>query len=368
LTGNLGREGTGLNPLRGQNNVQGACDMGALPDVLPGYQKVSDDASRRKFAKAWGCELPVRPGLTLTEMMNGACNGEVRAMFIMGENPMVSDANSNHIRKALENLDFLVCQDIFLTETGQLADVVFPATSFAEKEGHYTNTERRVLPVRPIVAPPGQAKEDWAVVQMLANAMGAGWNYRLAKDILAEINLLTPQYGGITHQRIEKGERLQWPCPTVEHKGTKFLHKGEFTRGKGLFSVIEHRGARELPDEAYPFVLMTGRILYHYHTGTMTRKTKVLPLYVKEAYVEISPEDVRALGVVNGEMVKVSSVRGEIEIAVKETDRVRKGDVFIPFHFAEAAANVLTNDAVDPVAKIPELKVCAVRIEKIAAV
>ena len=368
LTGNIGRESTGLNPLRGQNNVQGACDMGALPDVFPGYQKVSDEASRRKFAEAWGVDLPVRPGLTLTEMMSGACSGAVKAMFIMGENPMVSDPNSNHIRKSLENLEFLVCQDIFLTETGQLAEVVFPATSFAEKEGHYTNTERRVLPVKPIVSPPGAARDDWAIVQALANAMGAGWDYHAAKDILSEINALTPQYGGITHQRIEKGERLQWPCPTVDHKGTKFLHKEAFARGRGLFSVIEHRGARELPDEAYPFVLMTGRILYHYHTGTMTRKTKMLPLYVNEAYVEISPEDAKSLGVANGEKVKLSSVRGEIEIAVKETDRVRMGDVFIPFHFAEAAANVLTNDVVDPVAKIPELKVCAVRIEKIAAV
>lgn len=365
LTGNIGRESTGINPLRGQNNVQGACDMGALPNVFPGYQKVDDELSRQKFEKAWGTELTDTPGLTLTEMMSGACDGRIKAMFIMGENPMVSDPNSNHIRTALEHLDFLVCQDIFLTETGELADVIFPATSFAEKSGHFTNTERRVLPIRPIVPAPGQAKDDWVIVQMLARAMGADWNYSSFKEILVEINLLTPQYGGITSQRIEQGERLQWPCPTIDHQGTKYLHKDQFVRGRGLFSAIDHHAAKELTDAAYPFVLMTGRILYHYHTCTMTRKTKVLPQYVNEAYVEMNPEDVTLLGVKNGEKVKVSSRRGEIEIAIMETDRVRKGDVFIPFHFAEAAANVLTIDAVDPVAKTPEFKVCAVKVKRL---
>ncbi|GFO56937.1 formate dehydrogenase subunit alpha [Geomonas sp. Red276] len=364
LTGNIGRESTGLNPLRGQNNVQGACDMGALPDVFPGYQKVADPAVRQKFAGAWKVELSERPGMTLTEIMRGASAGTVKGLYIMGENPVISDPNSNHIRQALERIDFLVCQDIFMTETAQLADVVFPAASFAEKEGNFTNTERRVLPVRRVVDAPGEAKEDWAILQMLARAMGASWEYRSASDILGEINRLTPLYGGITPLRIEKGEVLQWPCPTPDHPGTKFLHHERFTRGKGLFSAVEYRGARELPDAAYPFALMTGRILYHYHTGSMTRKTKVLPQYVKGGYVEMASGDLQELGVENGDFVKVSSVRGEIRIAVKETDRVRKGEVFIPFHFAEAAANVLTNDAIDPVAKIPELKICAVRIEK----
>ncbi|MCM0083840.1 formate dehydrogenase subunit alpha [Geomonas sp. Red32] len=364
LTGNIGRESTGLNPLRGQNNVQGACDMGALPDVFTGYQKVADPAVRQKFAQAWQVELSPRTGMTLTEIMRGASGGEVKGLYIMGENPVISDPNSNHIREALESLDFLVCQDIFMTETAQLADVVFPAASFAEKDGNFTNTERRVLPVRRVVDAPGEAKEDWAILQRLARAMGAGWEYRSADDILEEINLLTPLYGGITPERIANGEVLQWPCPAPEHPGTKFLHHERFTRGKGLFSAVEYKGARELPDAAYPFALMTGRILYHYHTGSMTRKTKVLPQYVRGAYVEMAFEDLGELGVENGDFVKVSSVRGEIRIAVKVTDRVRKGEVFIPFHFAEAAANVLTNDAIDPVAKIPELKICAVRIEK----
>jgi predicted molibdopterin-dependent oxidoreductase YjgC len=364
LTGNIGRESTGINPLRGQNNVQGACDMGALPDVFPGYQKVNDENARKKFEDAWGADLSGEVGLTLTEMMTAACAGKIKAMYIMGENPLVSDPNTNHIKKALENLDFLICQDIFLTETGELADVIFPAVSFAEKGGHFTNTERRVLPITPIVPAPGEAREDWVIVQQLAKAMGADWSYQSSKEILEEINALTPQYGGITYQRIQAGERLQWPCPTADHNGTKYLHKDRFVRGKGLFSAVNHMAAKELPDMDYPFVLMTGRTLYHYHTGTMTRKTKVLPRYVRDAYVEMSPEDIEALGIANGEMVKISSRRGEIEIIVKETDLVRKGDVFIPFHFVEAAANVLTNDVVDPVAKIPELNVCAVKIEK----
>ena len=364
LTGNIGRESTGINPLRGQNNVQGSCDMGALPDVFPGYQKVNDENARKKFEEAWGTDLSREAGLTLTEMMTGACTGKIKAMYIMGENPLISDPNTNHIRKALESLDFLVCQDIFLTETGEMADVVLPAVSFAEKGGHFTNTERRVLPITPIVSAPGEARVDWVIIQQLARAMGADWKYQSGEEILAEINALTPQYAGITHQRIQAGERLQWPCPSVDHTGTTYLHKDQFTRGKGLFSAVEHIDAKELPDGQYPFVLMTGRTLYHYHTGTMTRKTKVLPRYVRDAYVEMCPEDIKALGIANGEIVKISSRRGEIEIIVKETDLVRKGDIFIPFHFVEAAANVLTNDVVDPVAKIPELNVCAVKIEK----
>jgi formate dehydrogenase alpha subunit len=365
LTGHIGRESTGVNPLRGQNNVQGACDMGALPNVYPGYQKVAEEKSRLKFEKAWGTKLDPNPGLTITEIMSGAHDGSIKGMYIMGENPMVSDPNLNHVKAALETVDFLVVQDMFLTETAAMADVVFPATSFAEKDGNYTNTERRVLPIHQAVTPRGESRDDWAILQDIANVMGAGWNYGGIKDIIDEINFLTPQYGGITYKRIKKGERLQWPCPTVDHPGTRYLHKDGFIRGKGLFSAIDHLDPAEMPCDEYPTVMSTGRMLFHYHTGSMTRRTKALPKYCKDAYVEMCTEDCEALGVTHGEMVRVSSRRGTIDIAVKETDKVVPGNIFIPFHFAEAAANMLTNDVVDPIAKIPELKVCAVKIEKI---
>jgi len=365
ITGNIGRESTGVNPLRGQNNVQGACDMGALPNVYPGYQKVIEEASRKKFEKAWGVKLSGELGLTITEIMDAVHNGKVKGLYIMGENPMISDPNLNHVREALENVEFLVCQDIFMTETSEMADVVFPAASFAEKDGNFTNTERRILPINPLVAQIGESRPDWQIVQDIACAMGSDWCYDSVEDILDEINEVTPQYGGITWKRIQKGERLQWPCPGEDHPGTKFLHKDRFVRGKGLFSAVEHIDPQEMTDEEYPVIMSTGRILYHYHTATMTRKTKVLPEYVPDAYVEMCTEDIEKLGVKHGEKVRVSSRRGSIEIAVRETEKVMPGNIFIPFHFAEAPANMLTNDAVDPVAKIPELKVCAVKIEKI---
>ena len=366
ITGNIGRESTGVNPLRGQNNVQGACDMGALPNVYPGYQKVVDEVSQKKFEKAWNTKLSPKVGLTIIEIMNAACKGGLKALYIMGENPMVSDPNINHVKDALESLDFLICQDIFLTETTQFADVVFPASSFMEKNGNFTNTERRVMPITKIIDSPGEAKDDWQIIQSLAQGMGVFWEYNSIKDIIDEINKVTPLYGGITFERIQNGERLQWPCPTVTHPGTKFLHEGKFARGKGLFSAVEHTPSAELADKKYPFVLMTGRILYHYHTCTMTRKTKSLPKYVKDAYVEMSSADIKDLGIKDGDMVRVTSRRGTIETKVADTGiKLRKGDIFIPFHFAEAAANKLTNDVLDPIAKIPELKVCACKIEKI---
>ncbi len=365
ITGNIGVENSGVNPLRGQNNVQGACDMGALPNVYPGYQAVVLPASHAKFEKAWNAKLSPNLGLTIVEIMNAAYKGDIKALYVMGENPMVSDPNINHVEKAIKNLDFFICQDIFLTETAKLADVVFPATSFAEKDGNFTNTERRILPIKTIVDAPGEARDDWRIIQGLAQGMGRFWNYASIKDIIDEINQVTPQYGGITFERIQNGERLQWPCPTPTHEGTKYLHKGNFARGKGLFSAVDHTPAAELADKEYPFVMMTGRILHHYHTGTMTRKTKSLPQYVKDGYIEMSSADVKELGVKDGEKVRVSSRRGTIETRVVDTGtKLRKGDVFIPFHFAEAAANRLTNDVIDPVAKIPELKVCACKIEK----
>lgn len=365
VTGQIGRESTGVNPLRGQNNVQGACDMGALPNVYPGYQAVTDELLRKKFEAAWGVSLSPKVGLTVTEMTHGACKGDLKAMILMGENPMVSDPNINHVKESLKNLQFMVCLDIFMTETSALADVIFPAASFAEKDGTFVNTERRVLPINPLIPPVGESKADWETIQLIAQALGAKWSYTGTADILKEINTLVPQYGGITPERLKNGELLQWPCPTADHPGTPFLHKDKFARGKGLFSAIDHIDSKELPDADYPFVLITGRILAHYHTGTMTRKTKILPEYVKDAYIEMSPEDTQALHAGHGDWVRVTSRRGTIELAIKETNKVPKGSVFIPFHFAEAAANMLTNDVVDPIAKIPELKVCAVKIEKV---
>jgi formate dehydrogenase alpha subunit len=365
LTGNIGRESTGVNPLRGQNNVQGACDMGALPNVYSGYQQVSDPINREKFEKAWQTKLSAKPGITLTEMFDQVITGKIKALYFMGENPMMSDANITHVQKGLEAAEFLVCQDIFPTETTAFADVILPSASFAEKDGTFTNTERRVLPVRKIIEPIGDAKPDWWIIQELAKRMGYDMNYTSAKDILAEINALTPSYAGITAQRLAHGEKLQWPCPNTDHPGTKFLHEGKFTKGKGTFFAIEYIPSKELPDTEYPFVLSTGRILYHYHTATMTRKTAALPKYSESAFVEMNSYDAKQLGVAASDMVRVTTRRGSIKLKIAITDRVHTGNVFIPFHFVEAAANLLTNDALDPIAKIPEYKVCACRIEKI---
>ena len=366
ITGHIGRESTGVNPLRGQGNVQGACDMGALPNLFPGYQKVDDPAIRTKFETAWNrSNLPDKVGLTVTEILRDAHSGKIKGLYIMGENPMLSDPDLNHVKESLGNLDFLVVQDIFLTETALLADVVLPAAAFVEKNGTYTNTERRVLPMVKILNAPGEAREDAMIIQSLANALGQNWNYKNAADILREINALTPQYGGITVERLAAGEKLQWPCPNPEHPGTKFLHKdGKFARGKGLFVALEHVPTKELPDQEYPFVLSTGRNLFRYHTDTMSGRTVALPPYAPDAYVEMCDSDCATLGIAHGEKVRVSSRRGSIEIGVRLSDRVAKGSVFIPFHYKEAAANILTNPVIDPIAKIPEFKACAVRIEK----
>jgi formate dehydrogenase major subunit len=364
LTGNVGRESTGVNPLRGQNNVQGACDMGGLPNVFSGYQNVTDPAAREKFEKAWNAKLHDKPGLTVVEMMHGALEGKVKALYIMGENPMVSDPNLTHVKEALEKLDFLVVQDLFLTETAQLADVVLPAASFAEMQGTFTNTERRVLWVEKALEAPGQARVDWEILREVAKRMGYPMAYGSVKDIVAEINALTPSYAGITWDRLMNGERLQWPCPTPQHPGTKYLHREKFTRGLGKFFALEYIPPAELPDSKYPFMLSTGRTLYHYHTGSRTRRTNALPVYVPGPYMEMNPGDMERMKIGPEEQVKVSSRRGAIEIKATPSERVVAGSVFIPFHFAEAAANMLTNEALDPTSKIPELKVAACRIEK----
>ncbi len=364
LTGNIGKPSSGVNPLRGQNNVQGACDLGALPNVCSGYQKVTDPATREKFEKAWGTTIQPEPGLTVVEMMHAATAGSIKGLVIMGENPMISDPNLNHVEQALKSLDFLVVQDIFLTETAQLADVVLPAASFAETQGTFTNTERRVLLVNKAIEPPGQARPDWEILCNLATQMGYPMAYANPAEIMDEIAAVTPIYGGIHHHRL-RPEGLQWPCPNDDHPGTQFLHRDTFSRGVGRFHPVDYIPAAELPDEEYPFVLSTGRILYHYHTGSMSRRAPALNAYVNDGYAEIHPKDVARLNLSDGESVRVRTRRGEIATKVKATERVAEGSVFIPFHFAEGPANRLTNDALDPKAKIPELKVAACQIEKI---
>ncbi len=366
LTGNIGKPGAGVNPLRGQNNVQGACDVGCLPNVFTGYQKVTDDSARGKFEKAWGVNLPSQPGLTVGEMLNGAHAGEIKAMWIVGENIAMSDPDANHVRAALEHLDFLVVSEMFLTETAQLADVVLPAASFAEKDGTFTNTERRVQRVRRAVEPPGQAHADWEIICALAKHMNApsSWNCATPAQVMDEIASLTPSYAGISFDRIA-ARGLQWPVPTANHPGTPILHTEKFTRGKGLFSPVEHQEPAERPDKQFPFTLTTGRILQHYHTGSMTRRVAGLEQLAPEERVEINPDDAARLGLADGDWACVSSRRGAVQSRVWVTDRVGPGLIFMTFHYAEALGNVLTNPAVDPVAKIPELKVCAVSVERV---
>ncbi|PSW24369.1 formate dehydrogenase subunit alpha [Photobacterium swingsii] len=364
LCGNIGIEGGGINPLRGQSNVQGACDMGALPNNFPGYQKVHNPEVHAKFVEAWQQPaLPSEAGLTLTEIIDAACHHKVKGLFVMGENPVLSDPNQAHVIEALEALDFLVVQDIFLTETAQYADVVLPSCSFAEKEGHFTNTERRVQRISKAVNPPGEAKEDWRIIQDVAQAMGADWQYTSVKDITEEITQVTPQYAGIHWDRVGR-DGLQWPCRDDNHQGTRIMHTESFTRGKGQMVAVPFHYAAELPDDEYPLVLTTGRLLEQFHTGTMTRKTKGLD-NLAGPRVMMSVTDAERLGIRNSEMVRLSTRRGFIEAPAFVTKRMQVGVVFVPFHFAESPANRLTTTATDPHAKIPEFKVAAVKLEKV---
>jgi formate dehydrogenase alpha subunit len=365
LTGNMGKPSTGVNPLRGQNNVQGACDMGALPNVYPGYQAVSNPAIREKFETAWECGLPPSPGLTLVEMLEAAYRKEIKALYLIGENPALSDPDVQHVQEALARLEFFVVQDIFLTETAKLAHVVLPAASFAEKDGTFTNTERRVQQVRKVIEPIGDSKPDWWIVCQIAKKLEAkGFDYSHPFDIMEEIRDLTPSYGGIGYQRLENGG-LQWPCPIDDHPGTPILHTNIFVRGKGRFIPLKYIPPGEMPDENYPLILTTGRSLYHFHTGTMTRKVAGLNTMEPEGVVEISPGDASQLGIDQGDKVKISSRRGEVITKAKVTKALPSGLVFMTFHFAESAANILTNPKLDPVSKIPELKVSAVKVEKL---
>ncbi len=365
LTGNMGKESTGVNPLRGQNNVQGACDMGALPNVYSGYQAVNVIDNQTKFEKAWNAKLSDQIGLTIPFMLAGLTEGKLKALYAMGENPMVSDPDVGHVEKALRKAEFLVVQDIFLTPTAELAHVVLPGASFAEKDGTFTNTERRVQLVRKAIEPIGNCKGDWEIIQELSNRLGYPMNYESPEEIMKEISTLTPSYGGITYERLQ-GEGLAWPCPNKDHPGTKFLHKDKFARGLGLFHAIEYQPPAEVVDEEFPFWLSTGRVYVHYHTGTMTRVSPSLHAEIPEGRIEMHPGDAERLGVRQGDKVRVASRRGEITVKVTLTDRVHEGMLFMPFHFVETCANVLTNPAHDPTAKIPEFKVCAVKVEKAA--
>jgi len=364
LTGNIGREFTGVNPLRGQNNVQGASDAACLPNVYPGYQKVDDPAVQKKFEQAWGVELSPRPGLTATEMINAAADGKLKAMYIMGENPVITDPNMHHTIKALNSLEFLVVQDIFMTETAALAHVILPAACSFEKDGTFTNTDRRVQRVRKAVEPPPRARNDLAIISRISRAMRYPLEYDSPEQVFEEFGKLWPALGGITYSRIEKNG-LAWPCPTKDHPGTEFLYKDGFPKGKVPFVPVPYNPPAEVASSEYPFVLTTGRNLYQYHSGSMTRRVRAIEQHAGEAYVELNPADGKKLGIRNGELIRVRSRRGNVEIKARISRIVSEGTVFIPMHYREAAANVITNDALDPVVKIPELKVCAVSVEVI---
>ncbi len=364
VTGNIGRPHTGVNPLRGQNNVQGASDAACLPNVYPGYQKVNLPDVKEKFEKAWGVELSGRAGLTSTEMIGAAHDGTLKAIYIMGENPIVTDPNVTHTKEALQNLEFLVVQDIFLTDTAKLADVILPAACGFEKNGTFTNTERRIQRVRKAILPPGEARDDMRIIMELSARMGYEMDYASPEEVIKEWGSLWPPMAGITYNRIEK-RGLQWPCTDENHPGTQFLYGNGLPRGRASFSVVSFQPPAEVTDKDYSFVLTTGRNLFQYHSGTMSRKAGPIEKHAGRPYVEINPNDGKKLRVKEDDPIKVISRRGEIIVSARVTDRVNEGTVFVPMHYREAAANVLTNDALDPTVKIPEFKVCAVKLEKL---
>ena len=375
LTGHVGRQGTGLNPLRGQNNVQGASDSGAMPWHYPGYQEVNDEKSALKFEKAWNIEpggLNRNLGLTTTEILSQVHPGGVRSLYIMGENPMMSEPNLNEAHKHMQELEFVVVQDLFINESGSYADVFLPSTTFAEKDGTFTNTDRRVQIVRKAINPIGNSRPDWQIISDLATRIEeklavqhtAFWDYKHPSEILDEMGSLVPSYAGVKSNRIQK-IGLQTPVPDENHPGTPFLYKESFPLGRAKFHTLDYRPIDDQPDDEFPFILNTGRVLEHWHGGTLTRNSWMDDLY-PEALVEIHPSDAKNLAVDDKQAVKVTSKRGEVVLRAKVTEKTTPGVVFIPFHFAEAAANLLTNEALDPEAKIPEFKACAVKVEVVS--
>ena len=365
LCGKLGKSGCGVNPLRGQNNVQGACDMGAQPTDYTGYQKVDNEDVRKKFEKAWGVPLNPKPGLKATEVFPAAIKGDIKGLYICGEDPVISDPDTAHIIKALESLEFFVVQDLFLTKTARYADVVLPATSYAEKEGTFTNTERRVQRIRKAVTVEGDMRADTDILADLMNAMGYKQPRLSASQIMDEIASLTPSMAGVSYERLDAGESLQWPCKDKEHKGTPIMHVGKPARGKALLYPAAYKPAAELPDSDYPFFLTTGRILYQYNAAAMTGRAPGLNEIAGEGFIEVNFKDAEKLGISNGEKIRVSSRRGSITAAARVGRKVSEGETWMPFHFEDSPANVLTNAALDEFARIPEFKVCAVRLEKI---
>lgn len=364
LVGKVGKPGCGVNPLRGQNNVQGACDMGCMPYDFPGYQKVNNPEVIDKFEKAWHVPLNRNTGLTSTKVLPAATAGNVKGLYIFGEDPIVTDPDTGHVRQALESLDFLVVQELFMTETAAYADVVLPGISYAEKDGTFTNTERCVQRVRKAVEPRGQAREDYEIFCEVMTRMGYPCAYESAKEIMKEISAVTPSFGGINYERLEK-ESLQWPCRSLTDPGTPIMHVGSFARGKGLFKAIPYKQAQELPDEEYPYLMSTGRMLYHYNTRAMTGRTEGINQIANHSYIEINAVDAQALGIQEGDKVEVHSRRGKIETYAAVGNRVFPQEVFMTFHFPDGNVNEITNAVFDDIATIPEYKVCAVAIKPV---
>jgi formate dehydrogenase alpha subunit len=366
LCGNVGVRSGGVNPLRGQNNVQGACDMGGLPNVYTGYQPVTDPKAREKFSKAWGVPLPEKPGLTITDMVPAMLKGKLKGLYVIGENPRLSDPDWNHLSQAMKELDFLVVQELFLSETAQVADVVLAGASVAEKEGTFTNTERRCMRIQEAVPPMGNTLPDWKIISRISSAMGYEMAYETPEQIFNEMTALTPKsYAGMTYDRLGLNG-LQWPCPDQGHPGTPYLHKNQFAKGKGQFHAVSYRDPAEMPDKDYPYFLTTGRMFAHFHTGTMTRISPHLDVEQTTGYVSIHPKDAEALSIKNGDVVLMSSKRGEMEAPARVTPSVPPGVLFLPIHFGENPPNVLTDaEAYDPIAKIPEFKVSTVKIQRL---
>lgn len=374
LTGHIGRPGTGLNPLRGQNNVQGCSDSGGLPNVYTAYQRVDDPAVRAQFEQTWRTALSPDPGLTVTEMMDAALTGAIRAMVVLGEDPLMSEPNIDHARHALEALDFMVCIDILPNRTTDYAHVILPAASFAEKDGTFTNSDRRVQRVRRALPLAGQSRLDWQIICDLARGMetelgietSAGFDYSDAEAIWEEMRRVTPDFYGITYERLEREGGVHWPCPALDHPGTPYLFAEDFPRGKGKFWALDYGTESELPDDDYPYHLTTGRVLFHWHGGALTRRSKLDDIF-PEPVLEIHPDDAQALDIATGDWIEATSRRGRIVCRALVTGRSPAGTVFLPFHFAEAAANLLTWEKVDPRAKIPDFKMTAVRLSKTEA-